>query len=162
MLGGIENKKMQLNECGEIIEKCWKELPKRFSQIQLEQFIIMPNHIHAIIVINDFNVGVGLALPSDTTPMVMSETSEGKASLAPTITNKYKANNEKRKTIGDVVRVLKSISAIKINKYLNRLGVPVWQRNYYEHIIRNEAELYKIVEYIINNPINWQDDENYV
>lgn len=155
MLGGIENGKMQLNECGEIIEKCWEELPQRFPKIQLDQFVIMPNHIHAIIIINDFNVGVGLALPSDTIPMITSETSGGKVSLAPTINNKYE-------TIGDVVRVLKSISTIKTNKYLDRPSVPVWQRNYYEHIIRNETELYKIAEYIINNPVNWQDDENYV
>ena len=71
---------MQLNECGEIVGKCWEELSQRFPEIQLEQFIIMPNHIHVIIMINDFNVGVGLALPSDTISMV---TSEGKASPAP-------------------------------------------------------------------------------
>ena len=146
---------MQLSECGEIVEKCWEELSQRFPEIQLDQFIIMPNHIHAIIIINDFNVGVGLALPSDTIPMGLPKMSEGRASPAPTI-------NKKNKTIGNIVCVLKSISTIKINKYLDRSGIPVWQRNYYEHIIRNEAELFKTAEYIINNPANWQDDENYI
>jgi REP element-mobilizing transposase RayT len=60
-----------------------------------------------------------------------------------------------------VIRTFKSISAIRVNRLLTRTGQPLWQRNYYEHIIRNEAGLDRIREYIINNPQNWmQDQEN--
>jgi len=62
-------------------------------------------------------------------------------------------------TLGDVIRAFKSISAIAVNRLQDRHGVSLWQRNYYEHIIRNESELNKIREYIINNPLNWESSE---
>jgi putative transposase len=61
-------------------------------------------------------------------------------------------------TLGDVVRTFKSISAILLNRRLSRTGRPLWQRNYYEHIIRNERSLNAIRNYILNNPIRWSDD----
>ena len=66
-------------------------------------------------------------------------------------------------TLGDIIRVFKSISAIKINGILGRTGISLWQRNYYEHIIRNEKELNQIREYTQNNPLQWRlDRENSV
>jgi hypothetical protein len=66
------------------------------------------------------------------------------------------------RTLGSIIRGLKSSATKIINQIRNSPGVPVWQRNYYEHIIRNETELNKIREYIINNPLNWKTDENYM
>jgi|WetSurMetagenome_2_1015567.scaffolds.fasta_scaffold00086_6 putative transposase len=129
---------MHLNTAGEIVQTTWNNLPVRYPNIELDAFIIMPNHIHGIINI----VGAGLALP-----VVGMRQQKGAASSAP--------------TIGDVIRVLKSISAININRLLNRLNRPVWQRNYYEHVIRNENELLNIRQYIDNNPLKWEDDENF-
>jgi len=62
-------------------------------------------------------------------------------------------------TLGDIMRVFKSISAIKVNLVLERTGMPLWQRNYYEHIIRNDAEWTSVSEYISNNPLCWEQDE---
>jgi len=86
----------------------------------------MPNHVHGIINI----VGAGLALP---------RSNQGAASSAP--------------TLGDILRVFKSISAIKVNGILGRTGISLWQRNYYEHIVRNKKELNQIRTYIQNNPL---------
>jgi len=107
----------------------WDELPDRFSGLELDAFMVMPNHVHGVIVL----VGAGLALPNQ----------EGAASGAP--------------TLGDTARVFKSLSAVRVNRFLMRTG-PLWQRNYYEHIIRNENSLNKVREYIINNPAQWEFD----
>jgi REP element-mobilizing transposase RayT len=63
--------------------------------------------------------------------------------------------------LGNVVRAFKSISAISINRALDRQGIPLWQRNYYERVIRDEQELTAIRQYIVDNPARWNDDENH-
>lgn len=135
LLGEINNGNIKLNEAGKVAFTVWSELTNRYSSIELDEYIVMPNHFHGIVLF----VGAGLALP-DTHKA-------GAASSAP--------------TLGDIMRVFKSISAIKINRLIDRENRPLWQRNYYEHILRNEIELEKIREYIINNPLNWAEDENY-
>ena len=65
-------------------------------------------------------------------------------------------------TLGKIVRAFKSISAILINRELKRIGLPVWQRNYYERVIRNDKELNEVRRYIQDNPMNWDDDPENV
>jgi REP element-mobilizing transposase RayT len=102
----------------------------------------MPNHLHTIIIINETqNVGVELALPKE-------DAYKGRASSAPT-----------NPTLGRIIQVFKSISTIEINRFRGVSGIPVWQRNYYEHIIRNDKELYEVRKYIEINPLNWENDE---
>lgn len=132
LLGKIVDGKMMLNGAGKIVQSAWDDLPRRFPNVTLDAFTIMPNHVHGIVVIQQ-NVGAGQALPL------------GAASSAP--------------TLGDIVRVFKSIPAISINRLLSRTG-PVWQRNYYEHIIRDENDLFRIRQYIADNPARWDEDEN--
>jgi len=121
-----------LNEAGEIVNSLWEELPVRYHSIGIDYYVIMPNHFHGIIVIQ--NVGAQLAAPV------------GGASPAP--------------TLGDIIRTFKSISTLHINRQCHRSGA-LWQRNYYEHIIRHEQSLCKIREYIRNNPLQWSlDREN--
>lgn len=94
----------------------------------------MPNHIHCIILLTDslFSAGAGLKLTS-TTPT-------------------------KRHSLSEIIRAFKTFSARRINTSRHTAGSPVWQRNYYEHIIRNEDSLKSIRHYIVSNPINWQND----
>jgi len=102
----------------------------------LDEFVIMPNHVHFVLWLpGNQNAGAGLAPPTD---------HEGTARRAP--------------TLGDVVCAFKSISAIAVNKRLHRQGVPVWQRNYFEHVVRNERELNAIRQYITYNPMMWERD----
>ena len=129
LFGEIDNGKMFKNEIGNLAFKNFFDLPNRFKNIEIDANIFMPNHLHAIIIINN--------------PQPVFE--KGRASSAP--------------TIGRIVQVFKSVSTIEINRFRNLSGISVWQRNYYEHIIRNEKELYAIRKYIENNPLNWNDDE---
>jgi len=127
---------MQLNDTGRAVQAEWVRLPERFQSVDLDDFVIMPNHLHCII-----HVGAGLAPPG------RGAENKGAASSAP--------------TLGDILRAFKSISAIAVNRLLGRSGRSLWQRNYYEHIVRNENELARIREYIVNNPTQWAlDREN--
>lgn len=155
IFGDVMDKEMRLNECGKITLNCWADLPKHYSQIELDEFIIMPNHVHGIVVF----VGAPLAAPG-----IMA--APGIDVLPGASATKNKAQKKKgaassAPTLGDVIRTFKSMSAIAVNRVLDRQGVPVWQRNYYEHIIRNENELYKTRAYVADNPLNWETDENF-
>ena len=123
-----------------MIQTTWNALPHRFPTIELDEFVIMPNHVHGIIWI----VGAPLGAPQIANP----GSKQGAASSAPTLAR--------------VIRAFKSISAIAINQHFHRQGNPVWQRNYYEHIIRTEEDLNRIRQYIQDNPDNWEKDPERV
>ena len=145
--GKIMDGEMVLNEYGQIVQMVWGELPQHYNNIQLDEFVIMPNHIHGIIVITDDDdttiVGAGLK-PAPTKP-------------APT----KPATTTAKHGLPEIVRALKTFSARKINELRNTRGEKLWQRNYWEHIIRNEQSYQRIANYIINNPMNWQNDKFY-
>lgn len=122
----------------QIIMDEWHSLPVQFQNLRLDEFIVMPNHIHGIMWIKI--VGAGLALPGH----YESNLDKGGPRPAP--------------TLGDIVCTFKSKTAVNANRYRNSFGAPLWQRNYYEHIIRNENELNRISAYIINNPLKWEED----
>jgi REP element-mobilizing transposase RayT len=130
-----------LNEYGRIVENAWIKTAEMRSNIYLDAFVIMPNHIHSIIHIN-----------TNTTVGAYCNTPLQHKSLF-----KSPSNN-----IGAIIRGYKSCVTKQINILRNSPGVPVWQRNYYEHIVRNEKSYHQILEYIKNNPIKWKDDEYYV
>jgi putative transposase len=131
IFGHIENEGMRLNRYGEIIEECWRWLEMQYSYVSLGTFIIMPNHLHGIIIINN------------------DDKRRGGSRTAPT----------KRKPLGRLIGAFKTVSAKKINAIYKITNSTIWQRNYYEHVIRNENELNKICEYIVFNPLHWETDE---
>jgi REP element-mobilizing transposase RayT len=128
LLGEIVDRNMLLSPVGENVLLQWTNFPQRFSGLELDVFVVMPNHFHAIISINP----VG----------------QGAASSAP--------------TLGKILRAFKSISAIEGNRLLNRSNRSFWQRNYWEHVIRNEKELMTLRQYILNNPAQWELDSLYM
>lgn len=126
LFGGIVNGEVSLNLAGCMVLSVWDELPNRFSGLELDAFVVMPNHVHGI-----FMFVAGLAQPDLALP-----------------------------NLGKVVCAFKSLTAVRVNRLLKRTG-SLWQRNYYEHIIRNEIELNLVREYISNNPLQWElDREN--
>jgi putative transposase len=132
LFGRIEGEKMQLSEFGDIVSLSWKDLPNHYAQVQADEFVVMPNHVHCIIIITEPDpVGEGPE-PSPT----------------------------RRHPLSEIVRSFKTFSARRINESRRTPGVPVWQRNYYEHIIRDERSLDRIRKYIVSNPENWVADEN--
>ncbi|MEW6614861.1 MAG: transposase [Thermodesulfobacteriota bacterium] len=120
--------------------------------MELDEFIIMPNHIHGIIFIADdcCRGEVSSPLPKTETKTIK------KGGETPPL-----HKNIRKHTLGQIVAFFKYQTTKDINESRRTFGIPLWQRNYYEHIIRNETELNKIREYIITNPLNWESDENY-
>ncbi len=142
MFGNIENGKMILNDAGKMALKCWNEIPEHFKHAQLHEYVIMPNHIHGIIELSDI-IPVGA---KNFSPLQMPQQSP-----QPIIPS------SPSKTIGSIVRGFK----IGVTTWMrqNTDIYNVWQRNYYEHIIRNEKSYVRIAEYIINNPAKWTLDK---
>lgn len=157
LLGDVVGDAVVRLESGGLVQSCWEDLQQRFPGLELDAFVVMPNHVHGIIVIDP--VGVGLAPPAmgDAVMVTGAANNRGAASSG-TPTNNGAPGGP---TLGDIMRAFKSISAIAVNRHLRRSGQPLWQRNYYEHIIRDEEELNRIRNYIIHNPLQWMlDREN--
>ena len=136
VFGEIRNGIMGLSELGLVANECWKLIPQHFKHVELDAYVIMPNHVHGIIVINN------------------SVETQNFASL-------QKQNNNifgpQIKNLGSVVRGFK----IGIKKYatINNISFQ-WQPRFYDHIIRNEKALNNIRQYIYDNPYNWKKDRN--
>lgn len=147
IFGEIVNGEMKLNEIGENIKNEWANLSKRFS-VNLDQFQIMPNHLHGIIIIND-PVGVSFMKPVNCVkPEINIEILKS---------NRHMGLINQTPTIGQIIRHFKSKCSYKI--HLHELNQIIWQRNYFEHVIRNDADLNRIREYIQTNPMNWKKDK---
>ncbi|MFH1288006.1 MAG: transposase [bacterium] len=132
--GLITENKMTLNTLGVIVKNTWLEIPAHFNNIVLGQYIIMPNHIHGIIIINN-PVGNGHAR---------------------SVNNHTKNNN-----LSVIVGSFKSAVTKRINQ-LNNTTPFKWQKSFHDHIIRIDQSLNKIQEYIIYNPVNWDMDEHNI
>ena len=162
-LGAILNDQMVLKEIGIVARKEWFKLPIRFPQIQPGPFCVMPNHIHGIIIMSNSD------LPScPSTSTFTSSSSSFSPSLDETI--QQKEGRREKVTVGDIVGaykslVMKACLAEHKVKFASGSEVPllgkIWQRNYYEHIIRTQESYDKIAAYIITNPQNWVKDKFY-
>ncbi len=130
LFGVIVDSEMKLSQCGEIVHDAWLDLENHYTNIELDEVCIMPNHVHGIIVLtNAVTTGA--------------------------------ATHEKNAPLSEIIRALKSFSARRINIARQTPGIPVWQRNYYEHIIRDQQEYMAIQAYIIQNPLNWEHDDEF-
>lgn len=107
------------NTCGLIAHNYWRRIPDHFSGVKLDAFVIMPNHVHGIILITE-QTGI---------------------------------------TLGQIVGWYKFQAMQEINRFRNQPGKPVWQRGYYEHIIRKSEDIGEIRKYILGNPAKWNEDE---
>ncbi|MGD9976489.1 MAG: transposase [Bacteroidales bacterium] len=184
LFGEIFNGTMVLNGLGKVAEQCWMDIPNHFPFVSTDQFVVMPNHIHGIIIINesveandysplqsDSPTPIGnpveaynhTPLPCDPPiPVVHPVKANGYSPLPtvpptpPFITPKFRSPS---KTIGSIVRGFK----IGVTKWAKRSTAVenVWQPNYHDHIIRDEKSLISIRQYIYDNPRNWvNDNEN--
>ncbi len=143
LFGLVENEQMKLNKFGKIVDAVWLQIPNHFNNIQLDKYVIMPNHIHGIIKI----VGARLPRPESSRPDNNNNNDKiiERGNRAPT-------------GLGQIIAYFKYISTKQINEFKDNGVNKIWQRNFYDHIIRNEKSLNAIREYILNNPINWGRD----
>lgn len=141
LFGEIVDGVMQLNKAGEIAKRCWVELPFHCPNVQLDEFVVMPNHVHGIIRILDVVNDRRVVRSND-----------------PTM-GQYSSISPKRGSLAVIIRTFKAAVTTLCRK--NGRGDFGWQRGYYEHIIRDDASLVKIQDYIMTNPQRWlADSEN--
>jgi REP element-mobilizing transposase RayT len=152
VFSSINNKKIVLSELGRIIQECWIDLPKHFETIELGEFSIMPNHLHGIIIINYSISDRFLPLTSTSLPSRDSKILVG----AKHASHLPRKSGTTRGSLSAIVQSFKSSSTRLIHKNTG-FSEPVWQRSFYDRVIRNEKELSKLSEYISLNPNNWDE-----
>ena len=153
LFGDIIDGNICLNEQGRTVMEEWSRSTAIRREIELDEFIVMPNHIHGIILIH--HVGADGVRPEFNARHIAG--ANGRSPL--------QIRNEpivcmKPKSLSSFMAGFKSVVTKRINEQRLSPGSPVWQRNYYEHIIRNPEEMQRIREYIQNNPMKWEMDEN--
>jgi putative transposase len=141
VFGEVVQGQMMANTAGQMIESVWRQLPQHCPCVEADAFVVMPNHVHGIIIL----VGAG--------PRACPDSGQPRG-VAPTI------------SLPDVVHRFKSLTTARYRRGVHNNGWPpfpgrLWQRNYYEHVIRNEEDLSRVRQYIAENPAQWdQDPEN--
>lgn len=186
LFGKIVANKIILNDAGKMVNQEWLKMPERFQNIILHEFVVMPNHFHGIIEI--LSVGATLVVALDEVLKKDVECSldndvSGNVEIEDEINvdqnKKFKIKNSKipqghpqgnaptKITIGDMVGAFKSITTVEYIDGVKKLNWPrfnrkLWQRNYHEHIIRDELSFRRITNYIKTNPENWKNDEFYI
>ncbi len=134
LFGEVACEEMRLNDAGEMVCRVWEALPLRFPGMELDMFVIMPNHVHGIVVIDTATADPGAGAPG----------------VAPA-------------GLGNVIGAYKSLTTVEYARGVKTMAWPpfrdrLWQRNYYEHVVRNDEALTGIREYIVNNPARWSFD----
>ena len=165
LFGRVIDGRMAANPLGTVVEDCWDELPDHYDSLALDAFILMPNHVHGVILLqdepNNASVGAGLqpAIPRNDAARrhgmhEIVRTSVG-AGLQPAIPRPAAS---RRHGLPEIVRAFKTFSARKINRMRASTGASVWQRGFYDHVIRDEDELDRVRTYILDNPRKWSED----
>lgn len=167
LFGEIQQREMQLNAIGRVVSAQWQQLTYRFPDLELGEWVVMPNHIHGILIITGRgeacngrgeaslkikNVDAALFLP-DASPLQSESIIADASPLRPTGTTPG--------SVGAIIQNFKSVVSRKLSTQNEKRKGSVWQRNYYEHVIRNEGEFNAISDYIITNPQNWEKDTEY-
>ena len=166
LLGTISDGKMRLNEIGQIVVECLSYIPQHFPDVDLDAYVVMPNHIHGII-------AWGTSLPGhphlpDTTKDRRGEVPStslrktkpvGAGSPRPSQNNPNLINETPSTSLGKIVAYFKYQSTKYINRHRNTFRIRLWQRNYHDHIIRDDTDLQRLREYIQINPMKWELDQ---
>ncbi|PIU01711.1 transposase [bacterium (Candidatus Torokbacteria) CG09_land_8_20_14_0_10_42_11] len=150
--GEIVNGKMQLSRIGIVVDKYWREIPKHFPSVILDEYIIMPNHVHGIIMINHNN-------NSHRDVAVRRDVAVQRLYRERPKNYKMSMISPKSQSLSAIIRSYKSICTKTINKMQNQIFF-AWQSRFYDRIIRDDNELNRIREYIFINPSNWMKDCN--
>ncbi len=133
LLGDVLEGQVRLSEFGSVVAKCWRDLPRHYDHIELGEFVVMPNHVHGVIVLRS-SVGAGFK-PAPTGAV------------------------RKRHGLPEITRALKTFSARRINALRGTPGQRFWQRSYYERVIRDGDEYDRTGQYILDNPVSWLEDK---
>ena len=154
--GVVNNEKMDLNKMGEIANSCWTKIPNHFPNVELDEYIIMSNHIHGIIGIND----ISRDADHNESNYKMKSRTNSRRDVACNVStsNRMSKISPKPNSLSVIIRSFKSA----VTKLIRKSHNPnfAWQPRFYDHVIRNENSLEKIQNYILLNPKNWDSDKN--
>ena len=185
LFGEVVDGEMLLNEAGGMVEEAWEWLARRHPYVELDSYVVMPNHLHGVIVLTDAGGrgGSRTALTRSRSGGGSGSGGRGGSRTAPTGRRDQREHGvgaigrddygsqtadtvsgsigggKGRKTLGRLVGAFKTVSTKRINIVRGTPGEMLWQRNYYERVIRNDRELNLIREYIEGNPAKWETDE---
>ena len=158
LFGEIVNGEMYFNEYGEVVRKWWKEIPNHFPNVELGAFVIMPNHLHGIIFITTERMGEAAISvsprndPNNNIQNVSDDVIDNLGGETPPV---------RKPTLGQIIAYFKYLSTKEMNRIETKNAITkFWQRNYYEHIIRDEKDLRNKTDYIEANPSRWNEDNN--
>ena len=147
LFGEIVDGAMSVSALGQIVEACWVSIPTHFPSTTLDDFVVMPNHVHGIIVLGDTD-----------TPPVGAQHAAPAMPDAPEDAGSAHRINVPAGSLGAIVRSFKAAATKRINDLRRSPGESVWQRNYYDHIIPDQEGLMRVRAYIANNPARWAFD----
>ena len=147
LFGEVIDGEMVLNPVGRIVEKEWLKAAVVRSNVTLDEFVIMPNHLHGIIVMGDSNVGATCQVAPTRAHSVIRAS------------DTKRAKGPKAGSLGAIIGQFKRTATMRINRLRGTRRKPVWQRNYYEHVIRSDESLNRIRAYIHYNPARWDLDK---
>ena len=147
LFGEVSSHTVELNHAGAMVREVWNGLPTIFSNVAIDDFVVMPIHIHAVLEINDVGAPLVGALESESARS--RKCSRATTRVAP--------------TLGSVIGAFKSLTTVQYVRGIRNEKWPefegrLWQRNYHEHIVRNDDSLDRIRAYILGNPANWALD----
>jgi len=149
MLGEVVDGAMNLNDRGAVVDRFWDEVSARFHGVAIDVHVVMPNHVHANVVVLHRPIRRGeVASPT----MAQARTAEPGGEIVD------RATPPLQPTLGQIVAYYKYQTTKAINLMRGMPGAKFWQRNYWEHVIRNEAEMHRIREYVETNPAHWAAD----
>ncbi len=171
LFGKIENGEMNLSEYGKIVKMTWDEIPLHYSNIELDEFVVMPDHVHGIVRIvgeldiyrcnnvrgMDIRRGTACRAPTN---IECAPTHINHADISSLAFHQPQFEQFSRPTINSIPTIMRSFKSAVTNRIhaIQQFHRPVWQRNYYECVIRNEDGLSAVRMYIRNNPRNWGRD----
>jgi len=144
--GDVKDEEMILNECGRVAFKYWSEIPEYYENVDIDNFVIMPNHIHGIIIINDVD-GVGTeyySVPTSNTNNLNDDIIDKKPFYG---------------LLSNIIKSFKRACTICMRQHFDDYEFG-WQRSFHDHIIRDDDDLARIQQYIIDNPLQWYLDRN--
>jgi REP element-mobilizing transposase RayT len=148
-LGDVTDNRMMLSKVGEIVKECWEEIPAHFEGAMVDTYVIMPNHVHGIIVISkDDAIRRDVQLNVSTNREMIVRHSPSMSERSP-----------RKGTLSVIIRTFKAA----VTTRCRREGFPhfAWQSRFYDHIIRDGKDLDRVREYILENPANWLSDKEY-
>ncbi|MCO6451868.1 MAG: transposase [Caldilineales bacterium] len=151
VLGEVVEGEMRLSEVGEVVQEVWDSLPARYPGVETDAFVVMPNHVHGIIVITD--EGEATARESS------AHRVDVRADHVRADHDLPQPQPRRQMLLPKIIGYFKMNAAKRANLILGAAGQPFWQRNYYEHIIRDADALNRIRTYIANNPAKWYEDQ---